>query len=81
MARHIDARRSWLFVLSGFELQRYFLSEGRSFFEGNGLQQEGRLLREEARVERLCAQQLELASGWAEARERWAGADASEGPA
>ena len=43
------------------ELRRWVLTSGRSFFEGNGLHVEERLLASEARVRRLCEMQAELA--------------------
>jgi hypothetical protein len=68
MRQFVDGRRHWLFELTVPELRRWVLTSGRSFFEGNGLHVEERLLASEARVRRLCEMQAELASLRAELR-------------
>ena len=60
MSQYIAGRRHWLFALNHIELRRWYMTGGRSFFDGNGLEVEQRLLANEARYKRLVEQQKDL---------------------
>ena len=71
MVQFEGSRVNVLYVMDRWELQRYYTSQGRSLFEGNGLQQEDRLLREEKRIEKLSEQMVEWSDVWVATRAEW----------
>jgi hypothetical protein len=73
MEQLVPHRRHWLCVLSAAELRRWIFSGGRSFFDNSGLDVEERMLASDARLERLCRDQLTLAERQREVAEGFPG--------